>query len=187
MNTWRIWIIFANHFESRFMGTHHCISESYWALSFVFSYRGGVDSEGRPVMVVVGAHFLLRCLDLERFVFYVVKVKYNIFLFWSIAFAGMVLHLPSSSFIFLNILLKRAAEEKPRAKKICLHLQLNDTLSYENMPPLSLFFNSWVTNVFCCFVFGKYMLFFLMFVFLYCLFFFNLHFYEALIVQSLDC
>ncbi|KAF8389760.1 hypothetical protein HHK36_024279 [Tetracentron sinense] len=37
-------------------------------------YRGGVDSEGRPVMVVVGAHFLLRCLDLERFVLYVVKV-----------------------------------------------------------------------------------------------------------------
>lgn len=39
-----------------------------------FSYRGGVDSEGRPVMVVVGAHFLLRCLDLERFVLHVVKV-----------------------------------------------------------------------------------------------------------------
>lgn len=38
------------------------------------SYRGGVDSEGRPVMVVVGAHFLLRCLELERFVLYVVKV-----------------------------------------------------------------------------------------------------------------
>ncbi|KAJ9174198.1 hypothetical protein P3X46_017251 [Hevea brasiliensis] len=36
-------------------------------------YRGGVDSEGRPVMVVVGAHFLLRCLGLERFVLYVVK------------------------------------------------------------------------------------------------------------------
>ncbi|KAG9152161.1 hypothetical protein Leryth_019721 [Lithospermum erythrorhizon] len=36
-------------------------------------YRGGVDSEGHPVMVVVGAHFLLRCLDLERFVMYVVK------------------------------------------------------------------------------------------------------------------
>ncbi|CAO2828339.1 unnamed protein product [Amaranthus hypochondriacus] len=36
-------------------------------------YRGGVDSEGRPVMVVVGAHFLLRCLDLERFILYVVK------------------------------------------------------------------------------------------------------------------
>ncbi|KAG5087932.1 hypothetical protein AAZX31_01G052300 [Glycine max] len=36
-------------------------------------YRGGVDIEGRPVMVVVGAHFLLRCLDLERFVLYVVK------------------------------------------------------------------------------------------------------------------
>ncbi|KAM0832601.1 hypothetical protein ACQ4PT_064780 [Festuca glaucescens] len=36
-------------------------------------YRGGVDSEGCPVMVVVGAHFLLRCLDLERFVLYVVK------------------------------------------------------------------------------------------------------------------
>ncbi|KAJ8774515.1 hypothetical protein K2173_016961 [Erythroxylum novogranatense] len=36
-------------------------------------YRGGVDSEGRPVMVIVGAHFLLRCLDLERFVLYIVK------------------------------------------------------------------------------------------------------------------
>lgn len=36
-------------------------------------YRGGADSEGRPVMVIVGAHFLLRCLDLERFVLYVVK------------------------------------------------------------------------------------------------------------------
>lgn len=39
------------------------------------SYRGGVDMDGRPVMVVVGAHFLLRCLDLERFVLYVVKVS----------------------------------------------------------------------------------------------------------------
>ncbi|XP_042454123.1 protein GDAP2 homolog [Zingiber officinale] len=36
-------------------------------------YRGGVDCEGRPVMVVIGAHFLLRCLDMERFVLYVVK------------------------------------------------------------------------------------------------------------------
>ncbi|XP_007045948.2 PREDICTED: protein GDAP2 homolog [Theobroma cacao] len=36
-------------------------------------YRGGVDSEGHPVMVVVGAHFLLRCLELERFILYVVK------------------------------------------------------------------------------------------------------------------
>ncbi|XP_078428269.1 appr-1-p processing enzyme family protein [Wolffia australiana] len=36
-------------------------------------YRGGVDSNGHPVMVVVGAHFLLRCLDLERFVLHVVK------------------------------------------------------------------------------------------------------------------
>lgn len=36
-------------------------------------YRGGVDAEGRPVIVLVGAHFLLRCLDLERFVLYVVK------------------------------------------------------------------------------------------------------------------
>ncbi|KAI5574394.1 hypothetical protein POPTR_010G161500v4 [Populus trichocarpa] len=36
-------------------------------------YRGGVDSEGHPVMVVVGAHFLLRCLDLERFVLHVIK------------------------------------------------------------------------------------------------------------------
>ncbi|KAG9140136.1 hypothetical protein Leryth_015761 [Lithospermum erythrorhizon] len=36
-------------------------------------YRGGVDSEGHPVMVVVGAHFLLRCMDLERFVMFVIK------------------------------------------------------------------------------------------------------------------
>ncbi|XP_019170727.1 PREDICTED: protein GDAP2 homolog isoform X1 [Ipomoea nil] len=36
-------------------------------------YRGGVDSEGRPVLVIVGAHFLLRCLDLERFILHVVK------------------------------------------------------------------------------------------------------------------
>lgn len=43
--------------------------------SLNFSYRGGVDSEGRPVMVVVGAHFLLRCLDLERFILHVVKVN----------------------------------------------------------------------------------------------------------------
>ena len=47
---------------------------SYAILPFMISYRGGVDSEGRPVMVVVGAHFLLRCLDLERFVLYIVKV-----------------------------------------------------------------------------------------------------------------
>ncbi len=32
--------------------------------------------DGRPVMVVVGAHFLLRCLDLERFALYVIKVCY---------------------------------------------------------------------------------------------------------------
>jgi uncharacterized membrane protein len=31
--------------------------------------------DGRPIMVVVGAHFLLRGLDLERFVLYVVKVS----------------------------------------------------------------------------------------------------------------
>ncbi|XP_031131612.1 protein GDAP2 homolog isoform X2 [Ipomoea triloba] len=36
-------------------------------------YRGGVDNEGRPVMVIVGAHFLLKCLDLERFILHVVK------------------------------------------------------------------------------------------------------------------
>lgn len=42
---------------------------------FPCRYRGGVDADGRQVMVVVGAHFLLRCLDLERFVLYVVKVS----------------------------------------------------------------------------------------------------------------
>lgn len=33
--------------------------------------------DGRPVMVIVGAHFLLRCLDLEHFVLYVIKVRYS--------------------------------------------------------------------------------------------------------------
>jgi hypothetical protein len=42
--------------------------------SIDYSYRGGVDSEGCPVMVIVGAHFLLRCLDIKRFVLYIVKV-----------------------------------------------------------------------------------------------------------------
>ncbi|KAJ7523248.1 hypothetical protein O6H91_18G043300 [Diphasiastrum complanatum] len=36
-------------------------------------YRGGVDTDGRPVLVIVGAHFLLRCLNLEHFILYVVK------------------------------------------------------------------------------------------------------------------
>ncbi|GBG70502.1 hypothetical protein CBR_g6630 [Chara braunii] len=36
-------------------------------------YRGGEDVEGHPVMVVCGAHFLLRCMELEKFVLYVVK------------------------------------------------------------------------------------------------------------------
>lgn len=53
-------------------------SSVFTAINLMFSmncsYRGGVDIEGRPVMVVVGAHFLLRCLDLERFVLHVVKV-----------------------------------------------------------------------------------------------------------------
>ncbi|KAH9620743.1 hypothetical protein KSS87_013856 [Heliosperma pusillum] len=44
-----------------------------YGLELLLGYRGGVDSEGRPVLVVVGAHFLLRCLDLERFILYVVK------------------------------------------------------------------------------------------------------------------
>ncbi|XVE92041.1 hypothetical protein REPUB_Repub01dG0063100 [Reevesia pubescens] len=35
---------------------------------FYLYYRGGVDSEDSPVMVVVGAHFLLRCLELQRFI-----------------------------------------------------------------------------------------------------------------------
>ncbi|CAA2995013.1 Hypothetical predicted protein [Olea europaea subsp. europaea] len=48
-------------------------------------YRGGVDSEGRPVMVVVGAHFLLRCLDLERFVLYVVKFLTRHYKVWLIS------------------------------------------------------------------------------------------------------
>ncbi|KAK4373245.1 hypothetical protein RND71_008629 [Anisodus tanguticus] len=48
----------------------HVLHPVFRALS---DYRGGVDSEGRPVMVVVGAHFLLRCLDFERFIIHVVK------------------------------------------------------------------------------------------------------------------
>eukprot|EP00850_Spirogloea_muscicola_P006645 SM000032S12029 [mRNA] locus=s32:17033:21119:- [translate_table: standard] len=37
-------------------------------------YRGGHDREGRPLLVVVGAHFLPRSLDLEQFMLYVLKV-----------------------------------------------------------------------------------------------------------------
>jgi hypothetical protein len=36
------------------------------------------------VMVVVGAHFLLRCLDLERFVLHVVKVVHFLALLFSL-------------------------------------------------------------------------------------------------------
>lgn len=36
-------------------------------------YRGGRDIEGRQVMVVVGAHFVLRAMDPDRFVLYAVK------------------------------------------------------------------------------------------------------------------
>ena len=41
--------------------------------------------DGRPIMVVVGAHFLLHCLDLEHFVLYVVKVStyYLVYVFIS--------------------------------------------------------------------------------------------------------
>lgn len=58
------------------MEFYHVLLKQGMNLSFCLHdrYRGGVDSEGRPVMVIVGAHFLLRCLELERFVLYVVKV-----------------------------------------------------------------------------------------------------------------
>ncbi|XP_042518077.1 protein GDAP2 homolog isoform X2 [Macadamia integrifolia] len=58
--------------HSRYLAKANSLSLSEIA-EMKIVYRGGVDSEGRPVMVVVGAHFLLRCLDLERFVLYVVK------------------------------------------------------------------------------------------------------------------
>ncbi|KAF7828002.1 protein GDAP2-like protein [Senna tora] len=58
--------------HSRYLSKANSLSLSEIA-DMKIVYRGGVDSEGRPVMVVVGAHFLLRCLDLERFVLYVVK------------------------------------------------------------------------------------------------------------------
>ncbi|XP_061369676.1 uncharacterized protein LOC133312491 isoform X1 [Gastrolobium bilobum] len=58
--------------HSRFLSKANSLNLSEIA-EMKIVYRGGVDSEGRPVMVVVGAHFLLRCLDLERFVLYVVK------------------------------------------------------------------------------------------------------------------
>ncbi|OVA00727.1 CRAL-TRIO domain [Macleaya cordata] len=58
--------------HSRYLAKANSLSLSEIAEMKII-YRGGVDSEGRPVMVVVGAHFLLRCLDLERFVLYVVK------------------------------------------------------------------------------------------------------------------
>jgi len=63
-------------------------------LYLFFSYRGGVDSEGHPVMVVVGAHFLLRCLDLERFVLHVVKVSLAIPCHWTFFFPWQALFWP---------------------------------------------------------------------------------------------
>jgi hypothetical protein len=62
--------------SSLYMPLSQCLMEQTLTkpvLFSFFSYRGGVDTEGHPVMVVVGAHFLLRCLDLERFVLYVIK------------------------------------------------------------------------------------------------------------------
>jgi len=64
--------------SSLYMPLSQCLMEQTLTkpvLFSFFSYRGGVDTEGHPVMVVVGAHFLLRCLDLERFVLYVIKVS----------------------------------------------------------------------------------------------------------------
>lgn len=58
--------------HSRYLAKANSLSLSEIA-EMKIVYRGGVDSEGRPVMVIVGAHFLLRCLDLERFILYVVK------------------------------------------------------------------------------------------------------------------
>ncbi|XP_020216706.1 protein GDAP2 homolog [Cajanus cajan] len=69
-------LLIENGLKSIAMGCIYTETKKFCLISEVFmffSYRGGVDSEGRPVMVVVGAHFLLRCLDLERFVLYVVK------------------------------------------------------------------------------------------------------------------
>ncbi|GAQ82694.1 hypothetical protein KFL_001200180 [Klebsormidium nitens] len=36
-------------------------------------YRGGIDFEGRPIMVVVGAHFIPRSISLDRFILHCVK------------------------------------------------------------------------------------------------------------------
>ena len=79
-----LWILFSLHCFT-FVALIDLYSSSFplsllpqfLILSINYSYRGGVDSEGRAVMVVVGAHFLLRCLDLERFALYVVKVIYS--------------------------------------------------------------------------------------------------------------
>lgn len=58
--------------HARYLARSNAVNHSEIAEMKIL-YRGGVDAEGRPVLVVVGAHFLLRCLDLERFVLYVVK------------------------------------------------------------------------------------------------------------------
>ena len=39
-------------------------------------YRGGVDTEGLPVVVLVGGHFLARAMDLNRWVLFAVRVSY---------------------------------------------------------------------------------------------------------------
>ncbi|XWS69653.1 hypothetical protein CRYUN_Cryun04dG0197600 [Craigia yunnanensis] len=56
------------------VGLHYLLlKNTHFTPDTLLSYRRGVGSEGRAVMVVVGAHFLLRCLELECFVLYVVK------------------------------------------------------------------------------------------------------------------
>ncbi|MCO5575905.1 hypothetical protein L7F22_029712 [Adiantum nelumboides] len=59
-------------FHSRFLARAKAVDLSKTA-EMKIMYPGGVDHEGQQVMVVVGAHFLLRSLDLEQLLLYVVK------------------------------------------------------------------------------------------------------------------
>ncbi|KAI5059339.1 hypothetical protein GOP47_0026104 [Adiantum capillus-veneris] len=59
-------------FHSRYLARAKAVDLTK-AAEMKILYPGGVDYEGHRVMIVVGAHFLLRCLDLEQFLLYVVK------------------------------------------------------------------------------------------------------------------
>jgi len=103
--------------------------------------------DGRPVMVVVGAHFLLRCLDLERFALYVIKVCYlcPISLCWAVILDFLICTLffkifypwilAAISFIISRICLKELDAFKPSELGTDFHLRMVNLSLHLIFPP----------------------------------------------------